>query len=222
MKLIPASRTALSTFAASSSDTAGPQLHGAVAQCGHVHSGAAQGPLLKVSHSQASVSPLILVQALRGESVGEVLDGVSGPPPGEVADLLAAGDAGNRDCGRRATPLRRPGRVVGAHGPRDLVVLGLEAEGAGHAAAAAFDQRDLVARHEAQGGQRRLRARRPPSGGSARAGGSSRRRSSRKMPASDRLVLPPGARSARRAAAPGPRPAASRRHAAGPGTRRGR
>src|SRR3954451_14089086 len=63
--------------------------------------------------------------------------------PGEVADLLAARDPGrgDDDVGRLVAQRREQPQI--ADRPRDLVVLGLEAERPGHAAAARVELDDL-------------------------------------------------------------------------------
>src|SRR5258706_1983618 len=68
-----------------------------------------------------------------------------GPPAGQVLDLLATGDAGRDDLrlGRRGLDGGRQPAV--AERDRDIVVLALEAERAGHPAAARVDLRDLEA-----------------------------------------------------------------------------
>ena len=95
---------------------------------------------------------------LAAECVREQLDDGASPPPGKVVDLLATGDAGDGD-GRVAVRAPDGGKEpVLTHGLRDVVVLRLEAEGAGHAAAAGIDEFDVVAGDEAQCPHRGLAA----------------------------------------------------------------
>src|SRR5438046_1291206 len=70
---------------------------------------------------------------------------------GGVADLLAAGGAGGDEEHVRGCLADRGEERLLADFHGDLVVLRLEAEGAGHAAAAGQDLADLQARDEAQG-----------------------------------------------------------------------
>src|SRR6516225_5389086 len=75
----------------------------------------------------------------------------------EMLDLLAAGDAGRHDLGLRGGGLDRRRQPPVAERDRDVVVLALEAERAGHAAAARVDLLDLEAR-PAERRDRRRRA----------------------------------------------------------------
>ena len=70
---------------------------------------------------------------------------MAGAAGGEVGDLLAAGDAGDGDVGVGPGGFDGREEAVGAHGAGDVVVLGFEAKGAGHAAAAGIDEAGVVA-----------------------------------------------------------------------------
>src|SRR5215470_1116502 len=88
------------------------------------------------------------------ECVAQELRRVPRAPARKMLDLLPAGDAGSdhfRVAGRR---LHRGGEAPAAQRHRDVVVLLLEAEGAGHATAAGIGLAHLVAR-PAEGGHRR-------------------------------------------------------------------
>src|SRR6267378_3976038 len=64
----------------------------------------------------------------------------------EMLDLLAARDAGGDDLGLRGSGLHGGRQPTVAERDRDVVVLALEAERAGHAAAARVDLLDLESR----------------------------------------------------------------------------
>src|SRR5262249_27517579 len=67
----------------------------------------------------------------RGESFAQHLGRVLGSAPGQMLDLLAAGDAGRNDLGIGRGGLHRGSESPIAEGDRDVVVLPLEAEGSG-------------------------------------------------------------------------------------------
>ena len=71
---------------------------------------------------------------------------VSGPTPGAVLDLLAAGDAHHRNFPPLSLGLDGREELHAAYLHGELIVLFLVAEGAGHAAAAGIDNLHLVAR----------------------------------------------------------------------------
>src|SRR5262245_18135500 len=79
-----------------------------------------------------------------------------GAPARQVLDLLAAGDAGRDDLGLGGRGLHRGRQPAIAERDGDVVVLALEAERSGHAAAAGVDLLDL----EARPAKRRNRGRR--------------------------------------------------------------
>src|SRR5882724_778785 len=79
-----------------------------------------------------------------------------GAATGQVLDLLPARDAGRDDLGFRGGGLHGGRQASIAERDRDVVVLALEAERAGHAAAAGVDLLDL----EARPAERRDRGRR--------------------------------------------------------------
>src|SRR6202008_1678653 len=70
------------------------------------------------------------------EYLPDDLDRVARRPPGPVRDLLATGHARPRDPGARGLSPDRGEQAHPADAHGQLVVLGFEAEGSGHAAAA--------------------------------------------------------------------------------------
>src|SRR5262245_36155476 len=80
-----------------------------------------------------------------GEHVPERFRGMLGPTTGQVIDLLSARDSRRHDLGGGGLGLHSRHQSPVAHGDRDIVVLFLEAEGAGHPAAARIDLGDLEA-----------------------------------------------------------------------------
>src|ERR1700730_10640818 len=106
-------------------------------------------------------SSLSAAPSRRGSRPGlpDDLQRMPGGSPGAVLYLLAAGNTGRRDD--RVLGLRADGReqpeLADAHG--NLVVLRLEAEGAGHAAAPGVNLGDVGARDAAEQGRRGGRAR---------------------------------------------------------------
>ena len=64
---------------------------------------------------------------------------MAGEAAGEVVNLLPAGDARNGDLGCGGGSIDGGEEREGAHAAGDVIVLGLEAKGTGHAAACGID-----------------------------------------------------------------------------------
>src|SRR5262249_61713476 len=81
-----------------------------------------------------------------GQRLPQDLRGVLGAAAGEMRDLLPARDARRDDLGLGRSRADGGGEPAIAEGHRDIVVLLLEAEGAGHPATPRVDLADLEAR----------------------------------------------------------------------------
>src|SRR5438552_5822459 len=80
-----------------------------------------------------------------GQRLPDRFRGMLGTPRGEVLDLLAARDAGGDDRRGGVRRLDSGGETAIAERDGEVVVLALEPERAGHAAAAGIDLADVIA-----------------------------------------------------------------------------
>src|SRR5215218_256649 len=113
----------------------------------------------KVPTAKIATRTRIDTSSLLIEYLPNDLDRVARRPPGPVRDLLAAGHAGGSDHGVRGLSPDRGEQAHPADAHGQLVVLFLEAEGPGHAAAAGVQLDHLGARDALEQGHCRLRAR---------------------------------------------------------------
>src|SRR5262245_8498571 len=109
-------------------------------------------PFTKAASSTAAAPGIVSTASIAGwvrgsgrQRVPEHFRRVSGPATGQMLDLLATGHPGGDDLGVRGRGFHRWRQSPVAQPNRDVIVLLLEAEGSGHAAAPGIDLTHLEA-----------------------------------------------------------------------------